>query len=303
MTRKTFLLFLIIILILCGCAKKESISYEYHDREVYVFEEFDYLGIHLNLEYNIAGSEKVYLVEDTKELALLVYYNYLNNNTRTTYIMKNNKSVIWDHLYLYIYALIPDIISISDVDATSLNGRVIFLYFFTERDTNELKTVSEEIIEGIPKDSSERAKVKYIHDYLVKNAQYDMYAYNHLDDYDIYSYASDAYAIIVNKKGMCAGYSNAMNYLLNEIGIPSLVVSSDAENHAWNLIYIENQWYQLDATWDDPIPDVRGRIFYTYFLKPASNGRFADHKYDKFTNTTFDLETYLEFGNWLLGIE
>ena len=37
-------------------------------------------------------------------------------------------------------------------------------------------------------------------------------------------------------------------------------VSSEAANHAWNAVYLNNQWYHMDATWDDPTWDNLGRV-------------------------------------------
>ena len=40
-------------------------------------------------------------------------------------------------------------------------------------------------------------------------------------------------------------------HLLNKIGVDNFKVSSDT--HIWNAINYNNNWYHIDATWDDPV--------------------------------------------------
>jgi len=47
-------------------------------------------------------------------------------------------------------------------------------------------------------------------------------------------------------------------------------------NHAWNLVNIDGEWYHADVTWDDPVPDAKGRAGHGYFL--LSDKAFAAAK-------------------------
>ncbi len=52
----------------------------------------------------------------------------------------------------------------------------------------------------------------------------------------------------------------------------------DGGGHAWNMVKLDNEWYNLDATWDDPVSDRNGvgtlggnaTVNHTYFNIPDS---------------------------------
>lgn len=96
----------------------------------------------------------------------------------------------------------------------------------------------------------------------VKNASsgspYDMEkaAHDALANMDSYSipapYNQSAYSALVNGRTVCAGYSRAMQYVMQQAGIPCYYCSGYAgENHAWNIICLDDEFYNLDVTWDD----------------------------------------------------
>ena len=94
-------------------------------------------------------------------------------------------------------------------------------------------------------------------------------------EYDYHNYLSNTvpeesfnlYRLLVKNKAVCNGYAEAMVYLLNRIGIEAIYIPSlPAMNHAWNKVKVDGTWYNMDATWDDPVPDRQGKIGYQYFL-------------------------------------
>ncbi|MCR5145732.1 MAG: hypothetical protein K6B70_00040 [Clostridia bacterium] len=112
-------------------------------------------------------------------------------------------------------------------------------------------------------------KIKYVHDWLVENVKYDTANSKN---------TSNIYGCLVNGKVVCEGYARAFKYLMDELNIPCVLVSGTAvdengktERHAWNYVYIKNNWYAIDVTWDDPIiignGKINDKIKYKYFLK------------------------------------
>lgn len=56
-----------------------------------------------------------------------------------------------------------------------------------------------------------------------------------------------------------------MKLFLDRLNIPNYKISS--ENHIWNLVNVDNNWYHLDLTWDDPVTSNGTDVLeYDYFL-------------------------------------
>jgi len=49
--------------------------------------------------------------------------------------------------------------------------------------------------------------------------------------------------------------------------------------HAWNLVKVDDEWYHLDTTWNDPVPDRGNGIRYDYFLLNDTDMR-VDHAWE-----------------------
>ncbi len=55
------------------------------------------------------------------------------------------------------------------------------------------------------------------------------------------------------KAPVCEGYSRAFKVLCNKVGIPCVLSTGDAGGaHMWNYVELEEEWYAVDVTWNDP---------------------------------------------------
>lgn len=80
------------------------------------------------------------------------------------------------------------------------------------------------------------------HDYLIAKIEYDKGA----------AMNQSAYSALVEGKSVCAGYARAYQYLMQRMGIPCYYCTGFAgEDHAWNIVALEDGYYNVDVTWDD----------------------------------------------------
>lgn len=76
-----------------------------------------------------------------------------------------------------------------------------------------------------------------------------------------------AYSALVNQSSVCAGYARAFQYIMQKLNIPCYFCSGYANggNHAWNIVCIDGEYYNVDISWDDTLGEQINEISYTYF--------------------------------------
>lgn len=150
---------------------------------------------------------------------------------------------------------------------------------------NEIENIKSYFINN--KKANTYENIKLVHDYLVENIEYD----ETISQENIY----DLYGALIKNKCVCEGYAKAFKYLMDTMNIPCVTVSGKGtnsegrtESHAWNYVQINNIWYAIDCTWDDPILIGSGYLSdsskYKYFLKGENefnkthtpNGQFTE---------------------------
>lgn len=139
----------------------------------------------------------------------------------------------------------------------------------------ELLAAAQTIIdegEGLPDD----ARAKLYHDRLVRGCEYSDESPN------CYS----AYGCLVEGKAVCEGYSKAYLLLCELGGLDCLTVLGDtfengaATPHMWNKLCLDDEWYNVDVTWDDPITTLDiDYIRYDYYNITDAE-LLRDHRFD-----------------------
>lgn len=141
----------------------------------------------------------------------------------------------------------------------------------------EIDAAAGECLSGIDPGASEYDKIRAVFEFIVNTADYDE---NAPDNQNIYS-------IFVGKKSVCAGYSRAVQYLLDQLDIECIYVVGTAQNqeaHAWNIVKCGGKYYHLDATFGDPVflgaesgEDLPSDIIYYDYLCCTDQEILADH--------------------------
>ena len=148
-----------------------------------------------------------------------------------------------------------------------------------------------EIISQVNNSMSDEQKALVIHDYLVYEYEYD---YDNLtaDTLPADSYRSGG--LIMNRTGVCQAYAYAFYYLMNKFNIECYVTSSDSMNHAWNIIKIQDAYYHVDCTFDDPVRDRLGQVGHNYFLCSDAVIQDENHEHNNWnlTNLKCDSDKY-----------
>ena len=151
-----------------------------------------------------------------------IYSHLLNENAQLFFIPGP---------YSYSYNLSNEVVRVfMKVDTTFNSGHV-----------NAFKSAANKALSGIESGWTDEQKALYLHDYLVTTCEYDL-------TYSNYS----AYDVLVGHSAVCQGYALAYDYLLGRAGVGSNVITSEALDHAWNLVTVADKTYYVDCTWDDP---------------------------------------------------
>jgi len=77
--------------------------------------------------------------------------------------------------------------------------------------------------------------------------------------------------------GVCQAYMLGYAAVLDELDIPNTHATSTAMKHTWNLVNVGDEWYHIDVTWNDPLPDTALQARHRYFMLSNSGISAADH--------------------------
>ena len=159
------------------------------------------------------------------------------------------------------------------------NNAICPQYFFSKEKVKEYNRKIEKVVNelvGYLKllECSDYEKELRIHDWICQHIEYD----DEGADKDKISRVIASHNILgvfAFHKAQCEGIAKAMKVLLNAVDVKCIVVTGDSIKsgqcvpHAWNIVDIDGEPYQLDVTWD--IGTVKSRkILYDYFNLPDS---------------------------------
>lgn len=128
-----------------------------------------------------------------------------------------------------------------------------------------------------------------IHDWMIAWADYDRAELDNHDHSQADPDNDNPYGLLVGRKGICLGYTYTFRLFMDLLDIECTVVHGashgGADEHAWNMVRLDGEWYCVDVTWDDPItsspfplPDTTTHM---YFNVTSDFLRRHDHQWDE----------------------
>ncbi len=147
------------------------------------------------------------------------------------------------------------------------NSQVINYRF----DKSEIPALREELEKTVgdilapTKSMTPYEKTVFIHDYIVMNTKFSDDVTN-----------TGAYGALCKGLCQCEGYAFSFKLLCTEAEIDCISVpgyTSEGIAHAWNMVKLDDIWYNVDCTWDDPILENGADDFIRryYLLLPDSD--------------------------------
>jgi len=219
---------------------------------------------------NISYNKGLSLLQ--KVLADNPQYFWVSKSTSILYNPQNN--IVSSYILYYTDGKTTDTID-SDFNLTSTANRETI-----NNQIVQLNSKIEEITNTIPVDATDIEKERLIHDYIVNTVTYDVSIASRVFEYgDTLPHAFDIYGAAIEGKAVCEGYAKLFQYLCYCTGINSTQIlgTSEGSNHMWNAVKLDDEWYQIDVTWDDT--NSATVPFYGFF-NLTSDQMSVDHKSD-----------------------
>jgi transglutaminase/protease-like cytokinesis protein 3 len=150
-------------------------------------------------------------------------------------------------------------------------------YKITQSDFDASVKKADDIIDKIIYEGmTSFEKTLVIHDYLVDHISYT----DNIEAGDEYIYTM--YGALVHEDAVCQGYAEAFQYLSTLAGLENIIIQGTAGGlaHAWNMVKLEDEWYHVDTTWDDPVMPGGTQVKRYDYLNITSEQMSKDHQYN-----------------------
>jgi transglutaminase/protease-like cytokinesis protein 3 len=150
---------------------------------------------------------------------------------------------------------------------------------YASQKAKELNLILSDILRDIIiSDMNTFEKEKAVHDYMVRNYQYD----TSVTVYDLEHPSQSVEGLLYYGKGICQGYAEMFDLMMQKMGISSRMVRGEysGQKHVWNMVLLSGEWYMVDVTWNDPIPDQGVKVSHEYF-NVTSEFLAKTHEWDR----------------------
>lgn len=168
-------------------------------------------------------------------------------------------------------------------------------YYTTAAQEQSVTAKVNAVLAGLPlAGKTDYEKIRIVYDYICQNVTYDHANLNN----DAYKLKYTAYAALINKTAVCQGFALLFYRMMRELKIDVRLIAGigGGDSHAWNLVRLGNQYYNLDATWDEP--RFKRGLPYQYFLKGEPEFGRDHFRNSKYRTTAFMSAFPVSFSNY-----
>lgn len=249
----------------------------------------------INIIYNNQDTDinKIYVAKNKEEFISLITRALLYNESKLYIVAENmptNSTPINDYITSVNKICPIAFMGYRSSNTFTLDSKILnyscyvinFNYDFDNSTLLQMKKNLEQkaceiVASNIAKNMPPYMKVYIIHNYIINNCKYAT-DYETNDDPSYYT----AYGALINGQAVCDGYASAAQILFDLCSIENIKVSgtSKGNGHAWNIIKLDNDYYHIDTTWDDPVSyDGFNHLRYDYY-NITDDEISADHTWD-----------------------
>lgn len=209
------------------------------------------------------------LDEKSRNVIFAMYDSLMNFHESCTLPEQVTASDLAD-LLLIMKAECPELLQVNPAGSVRITEntdsgfvtQVHWDYLMQAAEYQSMLTACQDVVDALVASVSnmgEWEKEKVAFDFIANSAQYSADGKN----------AGNAYGILVDRLGKCDGISAAMQWVLEDMGIPCFTLYGDAVDgsagHAWNVIMINGKYYDLDVTADIQAEGTQKPIVYQAF--------------------------------------
>lgn len=246
----------------------------------------------LNYKYEIS-SEVISASSKENEITKKRILTALQNRSKCLAVIPSGS--VSEEYYLELYKLYDEVIAehrelepiVSCGISHTTDVKPVFLFTFTYRGLADEKRQKAEAVNNkvneivnsvIKRDYNDFQKVYAIAEYIVLHCNYDNATADEFEKNGSTNLPDDpftAYGALIKGSAVCSGYADAVERLLTRCGVYAAVINSEKMNHAWNVVKINGNYYELDTTW----MDSNIKNFLKYFI--CSTAELSkDHTFD-----------------------
>lgn len=149
---------------------------------------------------------------------------------------------------------------------------------------------AQKVLDKVVEDGmSDYEKEFAIYSWMVNNVDYDWTHQDRMKETPRESF--EPYGGLVNHTAVCLGYATTFQLLCDLAGVECVTVPGAAfgsrEDHGWNMVRLNGEWYCVDVTWDANYREQGGRgrpEDWNYFNVTSDEMADSDHQWD-YVNT------------------